>query len=94
MKLIKIMSMMLIVFSLLFQYSIVTFALGDHTVPILEEIELPPDLNFAVSNMCSGHIFFMQAAANESGYFAIYSLHVDPDDLAPQFFQHGVFSSL
>lgn len=79
--------LMLIIVLLFFQFSIFAFAQDDHTVAPLEAIELPPDLNFSASSTCSGHVFFMQAAANESGYFAIYSLHVDPDDLSSVDFQ-------
>ena len=74
--------MLLLVILLFFQCSILAFALDNKSVPTLEAIELPPDLNFTVSHSCSGHAFFMQATANETGYFAIFSLHVDPDDLA------------
>ena len=81
---IKIMkkSMLLLVILLFFQCSILAFALDNKSVPTLEAIELPPDLNFTVSHSCSGHAFFMQATANESGYFAIFTLHVNPDDLS------------
>lgn len=55
-------------------------ALPIDTVPILEEIDLPSDLDFSVSNTCSGHAYFMQAAANEDGCFAVYSRHVTSGD--------------
>lgn len=50
------------------------------TIPILEEIDLPSNLDFSVSNTCSGHAYFMQAAANEDGGFAVYSRHVTSGD--------------
>ena len=48
-------------------------------VPLLEEIDLPEDLNFSVNDTCTKHAYFEQAAANENGCFAVYSLHVNPD---------------
>lgn len=45
-----------------------------------EEIDLPPNLNFTVNEACTGHAYFMQAAANEVGDFAVFSLHVNPND--------------
>lgn len=58
------------------------YAAATDIIPVIEEIDLPQDLNFSVSDICSGHAYFMQAAANETGYFAIYSRHIDPDDYA------------
>ena len=40
------------------------FAATDYRAPLQEQIELPADLNFSVSDTCSGHTCFEQAAAN------------------------------
>ena len=56
------------------------FASEIYTIPILEEIELPQELDFTINHTCSGHAWFMQAAANESGCYAVYSRHVNPND--------------
>jgi hypothetical protein len=67
---------------LLFTNCLVAFATSAEAIPLLEEIDLPQNLNFSVSNICSGHAYFMQAAANENGEFAVYSRHVDPNDIS------------
>ena len=46
-----------------------------------EETDLPQGLNFTVNDTCTGHAYFMQAAANEQGAFAVLSLHVNPNDI-------------
>ena len=79
--------LMLIILIFISQQNISVLALDDHAGSTLDAIELPPDLNLNISNTCSGHKFFEQAAANESGYFAIFALHVDPDALADVDFQ-------
>lgn len=53
------------------------FATTDYRAPLQEQIELPADLKFTVSDTCSGHACFEQAVANESGDFAVDCLHVD-----------------
>ena len=53
------------------------FAATDYRAPLQEQIELPADLNFSVSDTCSGHSCFEQAAANEAGDFAVACLLVD-----------------
>ena len=55
---------------------------GIEIAPIkrLEEIDLPMDFNFSVSDTCSGHAYFMQAAADESGGFGVYSRHINPNN--------------
>lgn len=60
--------------------SLQSFASKIDTIPIIEEIDLPQDLNFTVNNNCSGHAYFMQAAASTSGCFLVYSRHVNPDN--------------
>lgn len=55
-------------------------AVDANTIQILEEISLPQDLNFTINKTCSGHAYFMQAAADENGCFAVYSRHINPDD--------------
>ena len=57
-----------------------TFASTTETVPIIEEVVLPHNLNFTVNDRCSGHTYFMQAAANATGQFLVYSRHINPDD--------------
>ena len=79
--------MVLIAFLIISQCSVWASATNEHMGSSLEEIELPRELNYTVSNSCSGHLFFMQAAANEVGYFAIMSLHQNPDDLSDVDFQ-------
>lgn len=74
--------MVLITFSIISQCSVWASAMNEHMVSSLEAIELPWELNFTVSDSCSGHVFFMQAAANDVGYFAIMSLHQNLDDLS------------
>lgn len=59
---------------------LLVFALEMDAIPIIEEIDLPQDLNFTVSNTCSRHAYFMQAAADETGCYLIYSRHINPDD--------------
>ena len=49
----------------------------DDTMAYSQEIQLPDDLNFTTKDICSGHAYFLQAAANENGEFAVYSLHVE-----------------
>ena len=49
-------------------------------IPILNEIDLPHDLEFVVNETFSRHAYFMQAAADENGCFVLYSRHVNPDD--------------
>jgi len=49
-------------------------------IPVIEEIELPQDLNLSVKNTCSEHSYFMQATADETGQFAVYSLYINPED--------------
>lgn len=57
-----------------------SFASKIDTIPIIEEIDLSQDLNFTVNNNCSGHTYFMQAAANTRGCFLVYSRHINPDN--------------
>lgn len=53
------------------------FASEAEDVPLLEKIPLPDGLNFQVNDSCSEHAYFMQAAANDRGGFAVYSMHVN-----------------
>ena len=46
----------------------------------LEEIELPAEMNFSVSDTSTEQAFYFQAAADEDGYVAVCFPHVDPDD--------------
>ena len=65
---------------LCFESYIFVFASETETIQRLSEIDLPEDLNFTVNETCSEHTYFLQATANEGGCFAIYSLHVNPND--------------
>ena len=51
------------------------------SVPRLEEIELPTDLNFSVNTTCSKHKTFNQAVADETGIFATDSTPLEPEDV-------------
>ena len=53
-------------------------AIENDSIPILEEIELPDDLNFSVSDTRLDHIYFEQVTAREDGSFAVYSCYHDP----------------
>lgn len=86
----RIRKMILMLFAallLLASNSLFVSASGFDTIPILEAIDLPQDLDFTVSSVCSGHAYFMQAAADPSGCCAVYSRHVDPDDYSKVDFQ-------
>ena len=74
--------MALIIFLIMFQCSIGASATNENMASSLEVSELPRELNLTVSDSCSGHVFFIQAAANEAGYFAIMSLHQNPNELS------------
>lgn len=56
------------------------FASAVTSVPVIQEIDLPQNLDFTVNNICSKHAYFMQAAAAENGCFIVYSRHVNPSD--------------
>lgn len=60
--------------------SVSAYGAASESVPLLEEIDLPADLNFTVNGDCSGHAYFMQASASENGSFVVYSRHVDPEN--------------
>lgn len=55
-------------------------ALEVESIPIVEEIDLPEDLNFTVNNICSGHAYFMQATADKTGRFAVYTRLYSPSE--------------
>lgn len=57
-----------------------TLALETNSIPIIKEIDVPQELDFSVSKICSKHTYFMQAAANTSGCFLVYSRHMNPDN--------------
>ena len=57
------------------------YASGTESNYEFEETDLPQGLNFTVNDICTGHAYFMQAAANEQGEFAVLSLHVNPNDI-------------
>lgn len=78
----RVILLFILVIVLLSMNCLMAFASSVDAIPILEEIDLPQELNFSVSNTCSGHAYFMQAAANENGGFAVYSRHVDPSDFS------------
>ena len=67
------------------------FATTDYRAPLQEQIALPADLNFSVSDTCSGHSCYEQAAANEAGDFAVACLLVDAQSPGnSEFSQHYV----
>ena len=53
----------------------------DDTILFSKEIKLPDDMNFTTKDTCSGHAYFMQATANEKGEFAVYSLHIEQNNI-------------
>lgn len=67
---------------LLFTNPFLVSASETDEIPILYEIELPDDLNFTVNNVCSEHLYFNQAAANEIGEFVVFSRYNKPEDLS------------
>lgn len=56
------------------------YSSGIDPIPTMEELTLPQDLGFTENNQCTGHAFFMQAAANDQGEFIVYSRHVNAED--------------
>lgn len=56
-------------------------------IPIIREIDIPENLSFSISDYCSGHAYFMQAAADRTGSFIVYSRHVDIDNIGNTDFQ-------
>lgn len=54
-------------------------ALEFGNITVTDEIDIPEDLEFSVSKVCSRYDYFMQATAREDGCFAIYARHVDMD---------------
>lgn len=82
MKLIYKLVVLLFVALIAFSFSGLTvFASGTESNYEFTEIDLPQGLNFTVNDTCTGHAYFMQAAANEQGSFAVLSLHVNPNDI-------------
>ena len=70
----------LIAFAFLFVFLANSFSVAaaePETIPLLEEIALPDDLDFEVNDSCSEHAYFLQAAANSKGGFAVFSRHVN-----------------
>lgn len=76
-KLIKWVYTISCIFLMLMVFCVNASALEFGGIPVLQELELPDDLDFSVSDTCSDHMFFMQASAREDGYFLIYSRHTD-----------------
>lgn len=76
----KLLLLLFVVMMFISTNHILCFASEIEANLTLEEIDLPSNLNFTVNNTCTGHAYFMQASANTSGDFAIFSLHVDPND--------------
>lgn len=74
------LSCLFVVSLLIIIFQPMCFALETANNLFLEEIDLPQGLNFTTSESCSGHAYFMQAAANDNGQFVIYSRHVNPND--------------
>lgn len=56
-------------------------------VAFIEQIAIPDDMNFTVSENCTNHLYFMQATANESGNFAVYSRATDSSKTAKNDFK-------
>ena len=48
-------------------------------VEILEEADLPHELNFKIQSECTGHSFFNQATVQEDGAFAVHTFGVVDD---------------
>ena len=72
----------LLIILLLFGATNNSMCFAAYITPIqrLDRIDLPQELNFAINDICTEHAYFMQAAANELGNFAIYTRHVNPKD--------------
>lgn len=82
MKLINKLIVLLLVGLMVISFAGLTvFASGTGPNEGFKEIDLPQGLNFTVNDTCTEHGYFMQAAANEQGAFAVLSLHVNPDDI-------------
>lgn len=75
-------NILLLILALSFIFFSCPHAFAIEVAPItrLEKIDLPIDFNFSVSDKCSSHSYFMQAAADDTGCFAVYSRHVNPND--------------
>ena len=69
--------MVLLLFAI--NYSVCYGVAIDETL-VMEKANLPEGLNFTVNKSCAGHAYFMQAAADELGNFAIYSRHINAKD--------------
>jgi len=76
----KKLLLFVVIFLLISMNYVSAFAFNVDDIQRLSEIDLPEDLNFTVNETCSEHAYFLQATANEGGCFAIYSLHVNPND--------------
>lgn len=74
----KLMCLFAILLMLPFVHAVDAFALESYSIPILEEIDLPDDLNFTVSDTRLDHIYFQQVTAREDGSFAVFSCYYDP----------------
>ena len=49
-------------------------------IQVLDEIDIPENLNFSVRDTCSEYDYYMQATAREDGCFAVYARQVDMDN--------------
>lgn len=78
MKTKKIVCLILTILLLFYAHTVEVFALEFGNIPVLEEIDLPDDLNFSVSDTRLDHIYFEQVTAREDGSFAVYSCYHDP----------------
>ena len=64
----------LVVFAIAIVFNVRTidaYALESGVIAVLDELDLPKDLDFSVNDTCSGHLYYVQASAREDGSFAI-----------------------
>ena len=88
MKFIRTVSLFLLVVIFLCSLPVFVFGTEYHESTELSTIALPEDFNFSVENACSTeHFYFVQAAANKDGCFAVATPHLDQKDLSENTFK-------
>ena len=69
----------------LFSFSV--FAETEIIIPLGNEIAMPSDFDFKINDSCSGHLYFLQSAAQSDGKFILYSHHYDPENVSDDTFK-------
>lgn len=75
-NLIRTVFIFLCVNFLLFSCSLGMYAFDVAGTTVVDEIEIPSDLNFKINNSRSKYNYFMQATARKDGCFAVYSRQI------------------